>query len=74
MVDTLLAERWRYAARRDLISAYLDYLNAYVDLVNVFSGVIYLQYGMKGQDSLLQWYSSSNYLDFTQSNKIFYSG
>ncbi len=32
MVDTLLAERQYYAARRDLISAYFDYLNAYVDL------------------------------------------
>ncbi len=32
MVDTLLAQRQYYAARRDLITAYFDYLNAYVDL------------------------------------------
>lgn len=32
MVDTLLAERQYYAARRDLVTAYFDYLNAYVDL------------------------------------------
>lgn len=32
MVDTLLAQRQYYAARRDLINAYFDYLTAYVDL------------------------------------------
>lgn len=32
MVDTLLAQRQYYAAKRDLITAYFNYLTAYVDL------------------------------------------
>ncbi|WP_290000184.1 TolC family protein [Faucicola atlantae] len=32
MVDTLLAQRQYYAARRDWLNAHFDYLVAYVDL------------------------------------------